>query len=113
MSIPFLHPKKALKSDIFKHSKKLLFSLPVGRQNPRAPLPVHSNFDAHLLGGHSSQARHKKYQFYVPQNIANAGFTPNRSCKASQGQNQAVFDLTSVGCQSITVASRAASLTTS
>lgn len=63
MSIPFLHPKKALKSDIFKHSKKLLFSLPVGRQNPRAPLPVHSNFDAHLLGGHSSQARHKKYRF--------------------------------------------------
>lgn len=66
---------------MFKHSKKLLFSLPVGRQNSRAPLPVHSNFDAHLLGWHSSQTMHKKYRFYVPQSFANTGFTPNRSCK--------------------------------
>lgn len=72
---------------MFKHSKKLLFSLPVGRQNSRAPLPVHSNFDAHLLGWHSSQTMHKKYRFYVPQSFANTGFTPNRSCNALQVRN--------------------------
>ena len=58
--------KMTLKSDMRKDLKKLRFLLPARRQNPLAPLPVRSDFDAHLMGGHSSQTKHEKLPIFCP-----------------------------------------------
>lgn len=47
-------------------SKKVAFPLPARRQNPLAPLPVRSDFDAHLMGGHSSQMKREKLPIFCP-----------------------------------------------
>ena len=64
--IRFLPLKMALKSDMRKALKKLRFSFPAGRQNPLAPLPVRSDFDAHLMGGHSRQTKREKLPIFCP-----------------------------------------------
>ena len=63
---PIFAPQKGPKIGYAQGPKKLRFLLPARRQNPLAPLPVCSDFDAHLMGGHSSQTKREKLQIFCP-----------------------------------------------
>lgn len=84
---PIFAPQKAPKIGMRKGLKKLRFPLPARRQNPLAPLPVRSDFDAHLMGGHSSQTKREKLPIFCPlKALILLAFTPGRSCAAPQAE---------------------------